>query len=207
MWIVAGPNGAGKSTLTNVFLANLRKQGLPELKKLNADEVTAALRAADPFSVQADLNLAAARDIDTQVVSCIESGTNFLVETVLSSDKYRDDLEHAQAAGFNVGMIYVSLHPPELSPLRVQERVKKGGHDVDPVTAVQRHRRSHAQLAWFAPRVDRLFVYDNSAIGGPPRLIFSKVEGKTFFYNPAIINDGVARALKSAFGQQLKGLI
>jgi predicted ABC-type ATPase len=48
-WIVAGPNGAGKSTFTGEFLRNL---GMPPLRKLNADEVTAALRAKDLVSDQ-----------------------------------------------------------------------------------------------------------------------------------------------------------
>ncbi len=49
MWIVAGPNGAGKSTFTGEFLRNL---GMPPLRKLNADEVTGALRAKDLVSDQ-----------------------------------------------------------------------------------------------------------------------------------------------------------
>ena len=44
MWIIAGPNGAGKSTFTDNLLANA-----PDLLKLNADERTATLRAADPI--------------------------------------------------------------------------------------------------------------------------------------------------------------
>jgi hypothetical protein len=61
---------------------------------------------------------------------------------------YRDDLEAA--------------HPPELAPKRVSERVLKGGHDVDPATAVRRYHRSHEQLRWFAPRADFLMIFDNS---------------------------------------------
>ena len=57
MWIIAGPNGAGKSTFTNDLLANA-----PALLKLNADERTAILRAADLNAPLRDLNLQAARD-------------------------------------------------------------------------------------------------------------------------------------------------
>ena len=121
MWIIAGPNGAGKSTFTNDLLANA-----PDLVKLNADERTATLRAADPSAPLRDLNLQAAREIDAEVVDCIAKGRSFLVETVLSSDKYRDDVLEAKRQGFKVSLVYVSLHPPELSPDRVATRVTTG---------------------------------------------------------------------------------
>ncbi len=44
----------------------------------------------------------------------------------------------------------------------MSERVLKGGHDVDPATAVRRYHRSHEQLRWFAPRADFLMIFDNS---------------------------------------------
>ena len=135
MWIIAGPNGAGKSTFTNDLLANAS-----DLLKLNADERTAALRAADANVPQRDLNLQAAREIDAEVVDCIAKGRSFLVETVLSSDKYRDDVLEAKRQGFKVALVYVSLHPPELSPDRVATRVNKGGHTVDRQTALRSSR-------------------------------------------------------------------
>ncbi len=70
MWIVAGPNGAGKSTLTNQILEEL---DVTTITKLNADEVTIALRADDPDGDQADLNLQAAKIVDQQVLDCIRA--------------------------------------------------------------------------------------------------------------------------------------
>lgn len=171
MWIIAGPNGAGKSTFTNELL---KQSGFADLKKLNADELTAKLSARSPAAALADLNLRAAQDVDAEVARCIDAGESFLVETVLSSDKYRDDVLAAKAAGFNIGLIYISLHPPELSPLRVSERVLKGGHSVVPSKAIERYHRSHKQLVWFAARADALLIYDNSASEGTPILIASR---------------------------------
>ncbi len=147
MWIIAGPNGAGKTTFTNKIIA---AQG-QDLIKLNADERTLALRAAEPKAPLDVLNLRAAKEIDAELEGNIAAGKSFLVETVLSSDKYRDDVDTAKAAGFKFGMIYVTLHPPELSPARVGIRVTKGGHAVAHDTAIKRYHRSHDQLKWFAP--------------------------------------------------------
>jgi predicted ABC-type ATPase len=82
-WIVAGPNGAGKSTLTEAGVA--RSALGTDLLNLNADVRTRQILAADPAAP--DATLRAAIEIDAQVAACIEQGIDFLVETVLSSDK------------------------------------------------------------------------------------------------------------------------
>lgn len=190
MWIIAGPNGAGKSTFTNDLLASA-----PNLKKLNADERTLALRTANPAASVRELNLQAARETDAEVAASIAAGESFLIETVLSSDKYRDDVLEAKRKGFKVSLVYVSLHPPELSPDRVATRVTKGGHDVDRQTAIDRHARSHVQLAWFAARADVLAVYDNSRNDTIPQLVAERAEGQKLRVHTAGINPSVDQAL------------
>jgi predicted ABC-type ATPase len=175
MWIVAGPNGAGKSTFTNQFLADL---GSGTLKKLNADERTLALRRRFPEVPQDELNFKAAVEIDAEVKTAIGRGQSFLVETVLSSQKYRDDVLAARASKFRFGLIYISLYPPELSPRRILERVSKGGHDVNPAKAIERYHRSHAELKWFAPHADLFMAFDNSDPNGRPVLVATRSVGK-----------------------------
>jgi len=194
MWIIAGPNGAGKSTFTGPFLEAL---GQTNILRLNADEVTAELRSGDPASDQNALNLRAAQIIDSMVVQYIDKRQSFLVETVLSSGKYRDDLEAAKAAGFKIGMVYISLYPPELSPLRIHERVLKGGHAVETATAIKRYHRSHQELAWFGACVDHLLIFDNSSNDGEPFLLFEANPEITFYRKGA--NPEVDKAMQAAF--------
>jgi predicted ABC-type ATPase len=200
MWIIAGPNGAGKSSFAGQFLNDL---GYPGLTKLNADERTLELRALNPSTGQSTLNLQAAIDIDRQVEDHIRVGRSFVVETVLSSGKYRDDVLAAKKSGFRFGLIYISLYPPELSPLRVAERTAKGGHDVDPARAIARHARSHAELRWFAPRADILMVFDNSAPDGSPIMIASRTRRKPLSYGHSGVNPIVDEALRAAFPTRL----
>ncbi|NOT72064.1 MAG: hypothetical protein HOP09_12550 [Hyphomicrobium sp.] len=190
MWIIAGPNSAGKSTFTNDLLASTSG-----LKKLNADERTRGLRTANPKVLLRALNLRAAREIDAEVAASIEAGESFLVETVLSSDTYRDDVRAAKHKGFKISLVYESLHPPELSPDRVATRVAKGGHDADRQTAIDRHARSHVQLASFAARADVPAVYDNSRNDAVPRLIAERAEDQQLRVPAAGINPGVDKAL------------
>jgi predicted ABC-type ATPase len=165
-----------------------------DLIKLNADERTVKLREQFPVVPQDKLNLKAAKEIDQEIVECIEGGQSFVVETVLSSDKYRDDVITAKEKGFKIGLIYVSLYPPELSPQRIQVRVAKGGHNVDHDKAIKRYRKSHEQLSWFALQADTLFVFDNSGELNEPILLALRGGGKPIKFlapgvNPAIDNE------------------
>ena len=193
MWIIAGPNGAGKSTFTNSLLASRSGR---RLLKLNADDRTLTLRQQNPNAAQLDLNLRAAQEIDAEVAANIDAGRSFLVETVLSTPKYRAAVRKAKAKRFKIGLIYVSLHPPELSPERVAVRVTKGGHAVDRAKAIERYARSHTQLRWFAAKADMLAVYDNSQTDTPPVLIASRDGDQPLQVHAAGINPAVDAALK-----------
>lgn len=196
MWLIAGPNGAGKTSFTDQFLDDLGYRGLI---RLNADERTLELRQRSPDADQNALNLRAAIEIDQQVADLIKARRSFVVETVLSSGKYRDDVQAAKRAGFRFGLIYISLYPPELSPLRVAERTAKGGHDVEAAKAIERHRRSHMELRWFAPRADILMVFDNSAPNGAPVLVATRTSRKSLKYLQRGLNPAVDEALTAAF--------
>lgn len=196
MWIIAGPNGAGKSSFAEDFLINI---GYPDLVKLNADERTLELRKQFPREPQHNLNLKAAIAIDKDVENFIDAGQSFVVETVLSTDKYRDDVVKAKVKGFKFGLIYISLYPPELSPLRVSERVAKGGHDVDRQKAIERHSNSHDQLRWFAPEADLFMVFDNSNCNGQPILLATRTNKESLRYFAHGVNKAVDLALADCF--------
>jgi predicted ABC-type ATPase len=192
MYIIAGANGAGKSSVATPLIA---QQKIPTLTKLNADEVNAQLRVLYPHLPSNVLNLRAAKLIDGLVDDCISLGHSFTVETVLSTDKYRQRVIDAKAAGFKIGLIYVSLWPPELSPDRIAIRVGKGGHNVEHDTAIKRYHKSHAQLTWFAEQADRLFVLDNSAGNQQALLIASKHPTKPLALKVPNLNPAVDKAL------------
>ncbi|MBF0320481.1 MAG: zeta toxin family protein [Nitrospirae bacterium] len=191
MWIIAGPNGAGKSSFAGDFLSGL---GYRNLKKLNADERTVELRRKFPAALQDDLNLKAAIEIDKEVEDCIRYRVSFVVETVLSSPKYRDDVLVAKENGFKFGLIYISLYPPEISPQRVSERVAMGGHNVKAEKAIERYHRSHKQLSWFAPQADALMAFDNS-LKYSPVLLASRISNEPLQYHARGVNPAVEGAL------------
>ncbi len=200
LWIVAGPNGAGKSTHTAKLIAAFQASGSSdsEIIKLNADETTAELRKQFPDKPLLELNLQAAQEIDAALVRCIaEDKPVIFVETVLSSAKYRDDVIEAKARGYNIGLIFVSVYPPELILDRIEIRVAEGGHDVDAQKALDRYKRSHANLIWFGQQADKIIAYDNSrlnsvqvAVKEVGKRLVHKVKGQ----NPVL--DHAIRALQ-----------
>ena len=207
MWIIAGPNGAGKSTFAGPYLDDLHA-AFPELVgptgivKLNADERTVELRRQFPDAAQATLNRQAAQEIDAEVETMIGAERSFAVETVLSTPKYRDDVERAQAKGFHFGLIYVSLRSAKLSTQRVGERVRKGGHDVEAAAVARRFRRSHEQLSWFAARSDFLMIFDNSDKREDrlPVLLAHRYPGTPFEHVHPGVNRAVDRAVSAMQG-------
>ena len=174
MWIVAGPNGAGKSTLT-------RHGVIPEILCLKLIELNADQRAQQILSSEPDatgVELRAAKETDAAVANCIEQDQDFLIETVLSTEKYLDDVQRAIERGFQIGIVYVALATPADAIRRVALRVEQGGHAVPSDRIAPRWTRSAAMLRRFVPFAHRLYVFDNSlpATEGEPVLFAYKDE-------------------------------
>ena len=58
------------------------------------------------------------------------SGASFAFETTLSGHTYLKRIEAWRAAGFEVELVFLSLHSPEEAIARVAARVRQGGHNV-----------------------------------------------------------------------------
>ncbi len=173
--IVAGPNGAGKTTIAHLGPGGILREffGNQPVLRLNADDLARRLEAAGARPSD-ETNLFAARETDAALARAIDERRSVVVETVLSSDKYRPLLNAARAASFIVVLVYVCLRSPTLSRQRVRQRVAKGGHGVPDDRIAPRWARSLDNLEWFGLRADAVFVYDNS--GRTPVTLFSRSE-------------------------------
>ena len=77
----------------------------------------------------------------------------------------------AKAAGFSTEMRYLALRDFAMHLERVKARADAGGHSASEATMLSAHRSSLANLPRAVVEMDDLWVYDNSPVGGPPRLI------------------------------------
>ncbi|HZF54675.1 MAG TPA: hypothetical protein VE093_38770 [Polyangiaceae bacterium] len=70
------------------------------------------------------------------------------------------------------------VEDPTINAARVARRVMQGGHDVPIPKIISRYFKSIANCVAVAREVDRLYLYDNSLDGAPPRLIARASDGE-----------------------------
>lgn len=156
--LIGGPNGAGKTTIARSYVS----ARFPFWPQINADRLLERLHELGPLAPKSGTPLIAAEMVDETVRSLCALGEPCIVETVLSSDKYKSLVAVARASGLIVRLLFVATDAPSINVGRVAERVAAGGHDVPVDRIVSRWHRSLANLPWFAARADRLVVFDNS---------------------------------------------
>ncbi|ACI91614.1 conserved hypothetical protein [Afipia carboxidovorans OM5] len=192
LWIVAGPNGSGKSSLYT-------GSGIEDFGRsvwiINPDVLSLQISEAEKCDPDA-ANLAAVKRIYTWLEASIAAYRTVGVETVLSTEKYREMITDAKARGFEIRLIYVLLKTAQMNIERVRVRVAKGGHAVPEDKIVSRRDKSLAQLPWFLKAADGAWIFDNS--GKAPQLIASKADG-VITMDPAALPE-IKAAVKRATG-------
>lgn len=155
---IAGSNGAGKSTF---YAAFLQQTGL---NFINADFL-AKEHGLDPY--------VAASAADLLRHEHIEREESFIFETVLSDPVGAkvEFLAETAAAGYYVVLCFIAIPDPLTSKQRVSMRVSQGGHDVPDEKLESRHPRTLANLRLAIAKLPRIFVYDNSDLASPYKLI------------------------------------
>jgi predicted ABC-type ATPase len=158
--IIAGPNGSGKSTAATVLL--------PEgMTFVNADLIASEI-AGKP-GTPGDIN--AGRVLLDQVEKLEAKNDNFAFETTLATKMLCSRVRKWRDRGYKVHLVYFWLPSADMAVLRVQQRVKDGGHHVPEDTVRRRYVASLSNFfRTYSPLVDTWRIYDNSR-GAEPRLI------------------------------------
>lgn len=163
--LVAGPNGSGKTTIAEAYI----QPRFPVWPKINADRLLLALERTG-LAVSARPAIQAAELVDSTATCLALLREPFVLETVLSSDKYKPLIPIARDVGLIFRLVYVTTETSDINVERVRQRVIAGGHDVPEDRIHARWLRSMDNLGWFAARADRLVVADNS---GPSLVVLA----------------------------------
>ena len=166
LYIIAGCNGAGKTTASFTILPEI----LDCYEFVNADEIAKGL---SPFQPEKSA-IEAGRIMLRRMGYLLSENSSFAFETTLSTRSYKNTVLKAQAAGYNVTLLFFWLQTVELAKKRVQKRVSEGGHDIEP-EVIERRYLSGIQNLFniYLPIADEVLIFDNSE--GKHELIAKKI--------------------------------
>jgi predicted ABC-type ATPase len=155
---LAGPNGAGKTTF---YYSELQGAGL---RFVNADQIAREL----------DLDAYAAARVAAGIrENLVAQRESFVFETVFSdpAGEKLAFLRRAAESGYNVILCFIGASSAAVSAERVAIRVLQGGHDVPPEKLVERYPRILANLKTAFTELPNVWVFDNSDLRKPHRLV------------------------------------
>lgn len=178
MIVIAGPNGAGKSTFYDKVLSSD-----PFFK--NVEFINLDIEAKNLAGEDGDVNeffFEAGRYVRQRLNDRLEKRETFIYETTASGKTHLKLIEQAKEKGFKVAFIFIGLSSVQLSYLRVQERVKNGGHDVPADDIERRFPNIMKHFPDILKISDISIAFDNSK-KTPYELIFMMDERKLLVFH------------------------
>lgn len=146
--IVAGVNGCGKSSLTGVLRTEIDNLG----KIIDVDKITVSCNGNA---------LEGGKKAVALIDACLEKEICFTQETTLSGRKTLDTIKRAIAKNYYIRLYYVGLDTVEESLLRIANRVKKGGHNIETETVSRCFGKRFEDLLAVLPYCNEATFYDN----------------------------------------------
>ena len=91
----------------------------------------------------------------------LTDGVSFTQETTLSGGYTRKLARRAKDAGYYIRLYYIGLDTAQESLLRIENRVRKGGHDIPRRDVENRFKRRFEDIAKILPYCDEARFFDN----------------------------------------------
>lgn len=146
--IVAGVNGCGKSSLTGVLRTEIDNLG----KIIDVDKITTACGGNVIEGGKKAISI---------IDECLEKEICFTQETTLSGKKTLDTIKRAIEKNYYIRLYYVGLDTIQESLIRIENRVKKGGHNIDTDAVEKRFNKRFDDLLLVLPYCNEATFYDN----------------------------------------------
>lgn len=139
--IVGGADGVGKSS----FLGCLNEQ---------RDDL-GVIVDADKINLRFDGDKMRGGKAASQTISdCLEREISFTQETTLSGRKTLKTVKEARDKNYCVRLYYIGISSAQESLLRIENRVKKGGHGIPESDVLRRYKSRFEDLLRILPYCD-----------------------------------------------------
>ena len=146
--IIAGVNGTGKSSFRGVLEGQRVNLGHIIDPDLIAKENSNNLFLASKIAVQ-------------RINNCLKNHISFTQETTLGGQTVINTTKKARIEGYNVSLYYIGLSSSNESIVRIENRVKKGGHNIPTSDVIRRFENRFKTLIKLIPLCDEVNFYDN----------------------------------------------
>lgn len=146
--IIGGVNGVGKSSFTGVLKERTTDLGVI----IDVDKVTAEMGGNVLAGGKAELK---------KIRECIDKKISFTQETTLSGYKTEATAKEVKELEYQVRLFYVGLDTVEESLQRIENRVKRGGHNIPRDDVRRRFQSRWEAVATVLPYCDEAEFYDN----------------------------------------------
>jgi predicted ABC-type ATPase len=87
---------------------------------------------------------------------------DFCFETVMSHPSKIEEVKDAKQMGYKTYLYFICIDDPEVNLSRVENRVEKGGHNVDPDKILSRYYNTLDGLIEMIEIIDKCYLFDNS---------------------------------------------
>ena len=154
-YLFAGVNRAGKSTLYNTESLDIN---IKDTVRINTDEI---VRKIGNWKNDSDQIKAAKIAINLRN-DCFQYGKSFNEETTLTGKTILKNIDKAKEQGYELQLFYVGLNSSDIAKERVQNRVEKGGHNIENDVIEKRYYESLKNLKKIISKFDKVYLYDNS---------------------------------------------
>lgn len=146
--LIGGVNGTGKSSLTGSMRYTRSDFGVvvdPDMLTVQCggDEYEGGKLAVE------------------RIENALKDGVNFTQETTLSGGYPKRLCKRAKEAGYYIRLFYVGLDTVDESIRRIQNRVKRGGHDIPAKDVNARFSHRFEDVLKILPYCDEAKFFDN----------------------------------------------
>lgn len=146
--IIAGVNGAGKSSLTGVLRTEITNLG----KIVDVDKIIAKCGGNIIEGGKKSIEL---------IEECLEKEICFTQETTLSGHRILKTVKRAIEKGYYIRLYYVGLNTVDESLVRIENRVRKGGHNIPDYDVKRRFQKRFEDLIAVLQYCNEATFYDN----------------------------------------------